>query len=109
MPLLPNILAKQLVDFSGPQDAVNVLRSPLQYGIFIDQFTGCHLMDQLLHAGNTREAAQIAALLVERDLCNNELVAVLSLKSFYTFLKGYQPSPQAKVEAPEVVCFKIRI
>ncbi|XP_030556450.1 uncharacterized protein LOC115759611 [Drosophila novamexicana] len=107
VPLLPNILAKQLVDFSGPQDAVNVLRSPLQYGIFIDQFTGCHLMDQLLHAGNTREAAQIAALLVERDLCNNELVAVLSLKSFYTFLKGYQPSPQAKVEAPEVE--KVRV
>ncbi|XP_064543370.1 uncharacterized protein LOC135431901 [Drosophila montana] len=107
VPLLPNILAKQLVDFSGPQDAVNVLRSPLQYGIFIDKFTGCHLIDHLLHAGNTREAAQIAALLVERDLCNNELVAVLSLKSFYTFLKNYQPSLQEKSEDSEVE--KVRV
>lgn len=104
MPLLPSILVKQLLDLSGPKDAVNVLRNPLQYGVFIDQFTGCHLIDLLLHNGNVNEAAQVSTLLVERDLCNNELISALALKSFYAFLKTYKPNPApAKVEQPEVV------
>lgn len=104
VPLLPNILVKQLLDLSGPQDAVTVLRNPLQYGIFIDQFTGCHLMDLLLHNGGIKEAAQVSTLLVERDLCNNELISALALKSFYAYLKIYKPSPPPeKPEKPEVV------
>ncbi|XP_030246192.1 uncharacterized protein LOC115565260 [Drosophila navojoa] len=103
VPLLPNILVKQLLDLSGPQDAVAVLRNPLQYGIFIDQFTGCHLMDLLLHNGNIKEAAQVSAILVERDLCNNELISALALKSFYAYLKIYKPSPPPEKPAkPEV-------
>ncbi|XP_017867497.1 PREDICTED: uncharacterized protein LOC108616640 [Drosophila arizonae] len=108
VPLLPNILVKQLLDLSGPHDAVAVLRNPLQYGIFIDQFTGCHLMDLLLHNGSIKEAAQVSALLVERDLCNNELISALALKSFYAYLKIYKPSPPPeKPEKPEVQ--KVRV
>ncbi|EDW01896.1 uncharacterized protein LOC6559250 [Drosophila grimshawi] len=108
VPLLPNILVKQLLDDTGPQESMNVLKKPLQYGIFIDQFTGCHLMDWFLHNGNTREAAQLATLLVERDLCNNELVATLCLQSFYAYVKNYEAQEVEKVE-PSKEVEKVRV
>ncbi|XP_034477614.1 uncharacterized protein LOC117784103 [Drosophila innubila] len=98
VPLLPNLVVKQLMDYNGPQEAIPVLQNPLQYGIFIDQFTGCHLIDLLIHNGSDREAAQVAALLIERNLCNNELVASLAFQSFYAFLKSFQPKVVEKVD-----------
>ncbi|SPP73163.1 uncharacterized protein LOC117578420 [Drosophila guanche] len=112
VPLLPGLLVKQLLDSTNPQEAITVLRSPSQYGLFIDQFSGCFLMDVLLHSGNTLEAAQIAALLVDRGLCNNELVEALALQSFFKFVKDFKPvessdSKPAASPAPEVE--KVRV
>ncbi|XP_033251560.1 uncharacterized protein LOC117190625 [Drosophila miranda] len=102
VPLLPSLLVRQLLDSTNPQEVITVLRSPSQYGLFIDQFSGCFLMDLLLHSGNTLEAAQIAALLVERGLCNSELVEALALHSFFGFVKDLKPleSSENKPSAP---------
>lgn len=97
-PLLPNIAVKRLLDHTSPQEVTTVLRNPLQFGVFIDEFTGCHLIDIMLNSGNAHEAAQVAAVLIERGLCKNELVASLSLQSFYSFLKNYTPKQQEKSE-----------
>ncbi|KAM8712550.1 hypothetical protein ACLKA7_012966 [Drosophila subpalustris] len=108
VPLLPNLVVTQLLDFNGPQETIPVLQNPLQYGIFIDQFTGCHLIDLLIHNGSDREAAQVAALLINRNLCNNELVASLAIQAFYTFLKSFQPKVAEKIEEPTEV-EKVRV
>lgn len=97
-PLLPNIAVKRLLEHTSPQEVTTVLRNPLQFGVFIDEFTGCHLIDIMLNSGNAHEAAQVAAVLIERGLCKNELVASLSLQSFYSFLKNYTPKQQEKIE-----------
>ncbi|KAH8261653.1 hypothetical protein KR044_012983 [Drosophila immigrans] len=107
VPLLPNLLVKQLLDYTGPQEAIPVLQNPLQYGIFIDQFAGCHLIDLLLHNGSHQEAAKVAALLIERNLCNNELIASLAIQSFYACLQKYEPKVVEKVEEVEVQ--KVRV
>lgn len=86
------------MDYSGPQEVATILRNPLLYGVFIDEFSGCHLIDIMLHSGNAHEAAQVAAVLIERGLCNNDLVVTLSLQSFYSFLKKYTPNQQDKSE-----------
>lgn len=105
-PLLPNVAVKRLLDHTSPQEVTTILRSPLQFGVFIDEFTGCHLIDLMLNSGNAHEAAQVAAILIERGLCKNELVASLSLQSFYSFLKNYTPSQVEKGEENvEKVCF----
>lgn len=60
----------------------------------------------MLHTGNAHEAAQVAAVIIERDLCNNDLVVSLSLQSFYSYLKKYTPNQQEKSEQnDEKVCF----
>ncbi|ALC42614.1 CG4882 [Drosophila busckii] len=89
VPLFPNILVNQLLDYTTPQDVITVLRDPLQYGVFIDKFSGCHLMDYLINNGHALEAAQVAALLIERDLSNNDLTAALTYRSFCEFIKNY--------------------
>ncbi|XP_017150120.1 uncharacterized protein LOC108160557 [Drosophila miranda] len=111
VPLLPSLLVKQLLDSTNPQEVITVLRSPSQYGLFIDQFSGCFLMDLLLHSGNTLEAAQIAALLVERGLCNSELVEALALHSFFGFVKDFKPleSSENKPAAPAPEVEKVRV
>lgn len=103
VPLLPSVLVKPLLDSTNPHEAVSVLRNPTQYGLFVDQFSGCFLMDVLLHTGHAVEAAQVAALVVERGLCNNnELVEALALQSFYAFAKDFKPfeSSQAQPAPP---------
>ncbi|KAH8405792.1 hypothetical protein KR215_008852 [Drosophila sulfurigaster] len=98
VPLLPNLVVKQLLDYTGPQEAILALQNPLQYGIFIDQFAGCHLIDLLMHNGSHREAAQVAAMLIERNLCNNELIASLAIQSFHAYLQKFEPKVAEKDE-----------
>ncbi|KAH8272942.1 hypothetical protein KR018_011689 [Drosophila ironensis] len=100
VPLFPGVLVKQLIDSTNPQEAISILRNPTQYGLFVDQFSGCFLMDVLLHNGHAVEAAQVAALLVERGLCNNELVEALVLQSFYGFAKDFKPSQPEPQDKP---------
>ncbi|KAH8322528.1 hypothetical protein KR074_001735 [Drosophila pseudoananassae] len=112
VPLFPSVLVKQLLDSTNPQEAISVLRSPTQYGLFVDQFSGCFLMDVLLHNGNAVEAAQVAAILVERGLCNNELVEALALQSFYSFAKDFKPvvsEPQEKPAPKKSDVEKVRV
>ncbi|KAH8402184.1 hypothetical protein KR009_010396 [Drosophila setifemur] len=101
VPLLPGIVIKQLLDSTNPQEAISVLRNPTQYGLFIDQFSGCFLMDFLLQHGNAVEAAQVAALLVERGLCNNELIEALALQSFYAYAKDFKPFEPSQDKQPD--------
>lgn len=112
VPLFPSVLVKQLLDSTNPQEAISVLRSPTQYGLFVDQFSGCYLMDVLLHNGNAVEAAQVAAILVERGLCNNELVEALALQSFYGYAKDFKPvvaEPQDKPAPKASDVEKVRV
>ncbi|KAH8253648.1 hypothetical protein KR032_006350 [Drosophila birchii] len=100
VPLLPSVLVKQLLDSTNPHEAISVLRNPTQYGLFLDQFSGCFLMDVLLHTGHAVEAAQVAALVVERGLCNNELVEALALQSFHAFAKDFKPFESSQPPQP---------
>ncbi|KAH8290145.1 hypothetical protein KR054_000481 [Drosophila jambulina] len=100
VPLLPSVLVKQLLDSTNPHEAISVLRNPTQYGLFLDQFSGCFLMDVLLHTGHAVEAAQVAALVVERGLCNNELVEALALQSFHAFAKDFKPFESSQPAQP---------
>ncbi|XP_017001999.2 uncharacterized protein [Drosophila takahashii] len=100
VPLLPSVLVKQLVDSTNPQEAISVLRNPTQYGLFVDQFSGCYLLDFLLHNGHAVEAAQVATILVDRNLCNNELIESLALQSFWSFAKDFKPFESSQVQPP---------
>ncbi|XP_016953537.1 uncharacterized protein LOC108026862 [Drosophila biarmipes] len=100
VPLLPSVLVKQLVDSTNPQEAVSVLRSPTKYGLFVDRFSGCFLLDFLLHNGHAVESAQVATILVDRGLCNNELVESLALQSFWSFAKDFKPFESSQVQPP---------
>ncbi|XP_016930418.3 uncharacterized protein [Drosophila suzukii] len=100
VPLLPSVMVKQLLDSTNPQEAISVLRSPTKYGLFVDQFSGCFLMDFLLNNGHAVEAAQVATILVDRGLCNNELIESLALQSFWSFAKDFKPFESSQVQPP---------
>jgi len=93
-------MVKQLLDSTNPQEAISVLRSPTKYGLFVDQFSGCFLMDFLLNNGHAVEAAQVATILVDRGLCNNELIESLALQSFWSFAKDFKPFESSQVQPP---------
>ncbi|XP_033154364.1 uncharacterized protein LOC117137162 [Drosophila mauritiana] len=100
VPLIPSVLVKQLLDSTNPQETISVLRNPIQYGLFVDQFSGCFLLDFLLHNGHEVESAQLATILVDRNLCNNELLESLALQSFWSFAKEFKPFESSQVQPP---------
>ncbi|XP_068145345.1 uncharacterized protein [Drosophila tropicalis] len=100
--LFSGALVKQLLESSAnPQEAINILRNPTQYGLFVDNFSGSYFIDYFLHNGHALEAAQVSALLVERGLCNSELLQSLCIQSFYTWVKDYKPEPLTPTEAQD--------
>ncbi|EDW74755.1 uncharacterized protein Dwil_GK15846 [Drosophila willistoni] len=102
VPLFAGALVKQLLESSAsPQEAISILRNPTQYGLFVDNFSGSYLIDYFLHNGHALEAAQVSALLVERGLCNSELLQSLCIQSFYTWVKDYKPEPLTPTEAQD--------
>ncbi|CAG4964833.1 unnamed protein product [Parnassius apollo] len=100
---------RNYIKFGNIQDLVNILRDPLNYGIFLDNFTANILLDKLVTSKNYELAANVAALTMLQEEYSNEITCALSQYACYKYLIECSDINQEPVKAEDKKKEEIKI
>lgn len=90
--LVRNLAENDQIDFLR-----QILRDPLNYGVFLDTFTANLLLDKLVEEGKFTAAAEIASFMMLQEDFGDDISRSLCLLSAFKYLDN--PEPFVKVEA----------
>lgn len=103
---------RNFLDHGDMQDLVEIVKDPLNYGIFMDDFTANLALDKLLNCNDFDKAVIVASQVMLQEDYSNEITCSLSQYACYKYISMYvppEPEPPAtntKIKVEEV---KIRI
>uniref|UniRef100_T1IWR6 28S ribosomal protein S27, mitochondrial n=1 Tax=Strigamia maritima TaxID=126957 RepID=T1IWR6_STRMM len=84
---------RAFLDFGSTDNLMRMLDDRVNYGIFPDHFTYNLMMNKFLKAGNYRDAAKTATLLMIQEDYENSLTNILALYSCYMYVEKPEPKP----------------
>ncbi|XP_004927892.1 uncharacterized protein LOC101745964 [Bombyx mori] len=99
------------IKFDYVDELIQMLKDPLNYGLFLDDYSANILLNELLVKKNYTQAADIAALIMLQEEYNNDILCSLCQYSSYMFIKNYvEPEPAVMEENnKKVEEIKIRV
>lgn len=101
---------RNYIDYGNIEDLVNILKDPLNYGVFLDDFTANILLDKLLTSGDFEKAATVATQVMLQEDYSNEITCSLCQYACYKYILMYVPNESEPVPAPKKIEeVKIRI
>lgn len=78
---------RKFFDQENLDELLPIIKNRLQSGIFIDNFIGCYILNQLLQENNFTGATEVSLEIFKQDSLDNKLVVGLILKSIFEYLK----------------------
>ncbi|KAL4703389.1 hypothetical protein ACJJTC_011178 [Scirpophaga incertulas] len=103
---------RNYLKFGNIQELINILKDPLNYGLFLDNYTANILLNELITSSNIDLAANVASLVMLQEEYNNEITCGLCQYACFKYVMGYtKPQKPAIVEdkKKKVEEIKIRI
>lgn len=102
---------RNFINFGYIDELVGILKEPLNYGVFLDDFSANILLNELLKEEKFELAANVAALVMLQEEFTNELTCTLCQYSCYKYIISYTPPQQAPPEdkPKKVEEIKIRV
>lgn len=100
---------RNFINFGYLQELVEILKDPLNFGVFLDEYTANILLDELLKSQNYELAADVASLVMLQEDFSNELTCTLCKFSAYKYIKNYTPPEPAPLEDPKKKVEEIKI
>lgn len=92
-------LVRNLAENNQIEFLLQILRDPLNYGVFLDTYSACLLLDKLLEEQRFTAAAEVASLMMLQEDFGNDLSRALCLLAAYKYLD--QPEPFVKDDKVE--------
>lgn len=92
---------RNFIKFGYIQELVNLLKDPLNFGVFLDNYTANILLNELLKSENYELAANVASLMMLQEEFTNELTCSLCQYACYKYITNYIPPDVAPVEEPK--------
>ncbi|KAJ2950685.1 hypothetical protein O0L34_g8945 [Tuta absoluta] len=90
---------RNFMEFGHVEELIDILKDPLNFGVFLDDYARNILLDKLITAGDYEKAACVASLVMLQEEYTNEISCVLCQYACYKFITTY--SPPAAEPAPE--------
>lgn len=103
---------RNYIDFGNEQELIDILKDPLTYGVFLDDFAANILLDKLITSNNYELAAEVAALVMLQEDFSNEITCTLSQYACYKYIinnKDLPPEAPKAEEKKKIEEKKIRI
>lgn len=94
--LVRNLCENNELDF-----LLQILRDPLNYGVFLDQFTANLLLDKLVEEQKYTAAAEVASFLMLQEDFGDDISQSLSLLAAFKYLDDPQPFVVPEAPTPE--------
>lgn len=84
-------VVRNFVDMGHITDLIGVLDNRMAYGIFLDDYSACYLLDFLIKKQDFHSAARTATFLMLQEDFDNELSRSLALYACYKYLNRREP------------------
>lgn len=102
---------RNYTDFGNTQDLLEILKDPLNYGIFLDDHSCNILLNKLLTSQKYEEAATVASVIMLQEEYCNEITIALCQYACYKFVQSYKSQllsiPEKTNKKPDEI--KIRV
>lgn len=82
---------RNFISFGYIEELLHILKNPLGYGVFLDDFTANILLDELLTQKRFTLAAEVAALIMLQEEYTNEITSNLSKYACFKYVMQYKP------------------
>lgn len=103
---------RNFIKFGYIQELVEILKDPLNFGVFLDDYTANILLDELLKSEKYELAANVASLVMLQEEFTNELTCNLCQYACYKYITNYtvpEPAPTEDPKKKKVEEIKIRV
>lgn len=84
---------RNFMEYGDVKELVEILKDPLNFGVFLDDYTANMLLDKLLTLNNYELAARVASLVMLQEEFNHELTCALCQYACYKYITTYTPPP----------------
>ncbi|XP_022829092.1 28S ribosomal protein S27, mitochondrial, partial [Spodoptera litura] len=84
---------RNFMEFGDVKELVEILKDPLNFGVFLDDYTANMLLDKLLTLNNFELAARVASLVMLQEEFSHELTCALCQYACYKYITTYTPTP----------------
>ncbi|CAH2091907.1 unnamed protein product [Euphydryas editha] len=83
---------RNFIEFGNLHDLVQILKEPLNFGLFLDFYTANILLDKLITSENYELGANVASLIMLQEDFSNEITNTLSQYACYKYLSEHKVS-----------------
>ncbi|XP_026748194.2 uncharacterized protein LOC113509109 [Galleria mellonella] len=80
---------RNFIQYERIQELIEILKDPLNFGLFLDDFTANILLDKLITSSNYEQAANVAALVMLQEEYNNDITCALCQYACYKYIIDY--------------------
>lgn len=104
---------RNFIEFGNLQDLVQILKDPLNFGLFLDFYTANILLDKLITSENYELGANVASLIMLQEDYSNEITNTLCQYACYKYLSEHKVSseeqPPQEEKNKKIEEIKIRV
>lgn len=84
---------RNFIEFGDVKELVEILKDPLNFGVFLDDYTANILLDKLVTLPNFELAARVASLIMLQEDFNNVITCTLCQYACYKYISNYTVTP----------------
>lgn len=84
---------RKYLQFGDIKELVGILRDPLNFGVFLDDYTANILLNKLITSSDFDLAARVASLVMLQEEYGNEITCTLCQYACYKYILSYTPEP----------------
>ncbi|KAI8440172.1 hypothetical protein MSG28_001563 [Choristoneura fumiferana] len=102
---------RNYIEFGNIEELIQILKDPLNYGVFLDEYTANILLNKLLVSQNYEQAANVASVVMLQEDFSNDITCTLCQYACYKYISEHTPpKPTPTEEKPKKVEeLKIRV
>lgn len=91
---------RNYIDFDHIEELVDMLQDPLNYGLFLDDFTANILLDKLIVLEKYELAAKVASTVMLQEEFSNDITCALCQYASYKYITTPRTAPEPAAPAP---------
>lgn len=100
---------RNFLEFGDIRELVEILKDPLNFGVFLDDYSANILLDKLITLPNFELAARVASLIMLQEEYNNDITCTMCQYACFKYITNYTPPEPTPIEESKKKVDEIKI
>uniref|UniRef100_A0A1E1WSS1 28S ribosomal protein S27, mitochondrial n=1 Tax=Pectinophora gossypiella TaxID=13191 RepID=A0A1E1WSS1_PECGO len=89
---------RNFIEFGHIPELIDILKDPLNFGVFLDNYSANILLDKLITSADYEAAAKVASLIMLQEDFTNDITCSLCQYACYKYITNFTPPEPPAVE-----------